>query len=89
MAEAEHSAAGAVTDALAGFVDSEMAAEDAVAHAEINASAAFSNTVMTTAFNTLIEDWFDQSTLFGSQVGASVAYTQSVVDASSACLQSS
>jgi hypothetical protein len=86
-AEAEHSAGGTITDALTGFVDAELAAEGTLAHAQINASTSFSGTVMATAFTTLVGDWQDQDALFGSQVGASVGYTQSVVDASSRYLQ--
>jgi hypothetical protein len=86
-AEAEHSAGGTITDALTGYVDAELAAEGTLAHAQINASTSFSGTVMATAFTTLVGDWQDQDALFGSQVGASVGYTQSVVDASSRYLQ--
>jgi hypothetical protein len=58
-AAAEHSAGGTITDALTGFVDAELAAEGTLAHAQINASASFSGTVMATAFTTLVGNWQD------------------------------
>ena len=80
-AGAEHSAMGAVSDAIQSFSDSENLAADAASHAMIGAATAYGSTVITTALQTFVGDLGDRSSLFGSDVAASVGYTESTIGA--------
>jgi hypothetical protein len=85
-ADAEHSADSAVTDAISQQTESNAAAADTAAHQMIGAASAFGSTVVTTAFQTLIDTWNDQAGALGAEESAASTGAKSLISAAAAFL---